>query len=75
MIMFASIVNCYWITLYNVPNLGGNKFFNGFILGASEMTSGVISGLMMQFFSKRTTFQIFILIAIVFNAVNQFLVP
>ena len=69
-LVFSCIANCYWITLYNVPNLGGNKFFNGFILGVSEMSSGVVSGLLMQIFSRRLTFQLFILIAIVFSAIN-----
>jgi hypothetical protein len=55
-ILSACIINCYWITLYNVPNLGGNKFINGMILGVAEMSSGVISGFIMSKFSNRMTY-------------------
>ena len=52
-LMMANTINCYQITLYNVPNLEGNIFVNGMILGLAEMSSGVISGFMMSYYSSR----------------------
>ena len=53
--MLTFIGNAYWITLFNVPNLEGDKFVNGMILGLSEMSSGVISGFLMSYFSSKAT--------------------
>ena len=69
-IIASCMVNCYWITLYNVPNLGGNKFINGLILGVSEMSSGVVSAFVMSILSLKFTFKLFIVIAIVFGGIN-----
>ena len=71
----TSMANCYWITLYNVPNLPGNKFVNGLILGVAEMSSGVFSGLMMIYLTTRRTFVVFTIVGILFGGLNQFLVP
>ena len=48
-LMFVGVNNCYWLTLYNVTSLGGNKFINGLILGVSELTSGIFAGCLMGF--------------------------
>ena len=51
MIIFVGVSNCYWITIYNVTYLDGNKFVNGIILGISELLSGVVSGLIISYTS------------------------
>ena len=55
-LMMANTINCYQITLYNVPNLEGNIFVNGMILGLAEMSAGLISGFIMNYKSSRQTF-------------------
>ena len=39
-LIFVGVNNCYWITIYNVTYLGGNKFVNGVILGISPCGTG-----------------------------------
>lgn len=46
--IFTGTNNAYWITIYNVTNLGGNKFVNGIILGLSELTSGIFAGFLID---------------------------
>ena len=49
--IFIGVNNCYWITIYNVTYLDGNKFVNGIILGISELMSGIVSGIMISYTS------------------------
>ena len=46
-LIFVGVNNCYWITIYNVTYLDGNKFVNGIILGLAELSSGIVSGLVI----------------------------
>ena len=50
-LIFVGVNNCYWITIYNVTYLDGNKFLNGIILGLAELTSGIVSGLIISYTS------------------------
>lgn len=74
-IMFMGVNNCYWLTLYNVTNLGGNKLVNGLILGTSELLSGIFAGVLISHTSPAFAFQCCGIIGIVFNAINQFMIP
>ena len=49
--IFIGVNNCYWITIYSVTMLDGNKFLNGIILGMAELSSGVVSGLIISYTS------------------------
>ena len=73
-VMYSAINNCYWLTLYNVTSLGGDKFVNGLILGLSEMSSGIFAGLLITYTSPAFAFQTLSVIGILFNALNQFFV-
>ena len=46
-VIFTGVNNAYWIMIYNVTNLEGNKFFNGILIGFSELTSGIFAGLLI----------------------------
>ena len=48
-VMQIGLSNCYWLTMYNVTNLGGNKFTNGVILGTAEMLSSVYAALLLNY--------------------------
>lgn len=74
-LIFVGVNNCYWITIYNVTYLDGNKFVNGAILGVAELTSGIFAGLVIKYTSPTFAFQICAVIAVVFNALTQFVVP
>jgi len=73
--IYFGVANCYWLTMYNVTNLGGNKFTNGVILGVAEMFSGVFTCVLMHYFHPFQAFRICAFVAVVFNALNQFVVP
>jgi hypothetical protein len=64
------MANTYLISLYNVPNLGGNKFINGIILGSAEISSVVMSGIMLSSFPNKPVFRFFIIVAVVFGGIN-----
>ena len=49
--IFIGVNNCYWITIYSVTMLDGNKFLNGIILGVAELSSGIVSGLLISYTS------------------------
>ena len=72
--MYASISNCYWMTLYNVTNLGGDKFINGLILGISEMSSGIYAGFLIAYTTPVFAFQTCCVMSVLFTALNQFFV-
>ena len=55
-VMYTCVNNCYWITLYNVTRLEGNKFTNGLILGISELLSGVFAGIFIKYTSAAFAF-------------------
>lgn len=74
-LIFIGVNNCYWITIYNVTYLDGNKFVNGIILGIAELLSGVFAGFLISKTSPSIAFHICAALAIAFNAFNQFLVP
>ena len=54
--MFSGINNCYWLTLYGVANLGGNKFVNGILLGMAELTAGIFAGVLVSYSSPKLAF-------------------
>ena len=74
-LIFVGVNNCYWITIYNVTYLDGNKFLNGAILGVAELTSGIFAGFVITYSNPTLAFRIFAVIAVVFNAITQFVVP
>lgn len=74
-LIYIGCNNCYWITIYNVTKLGGNKFLNGIILGTAELSAGIFAGFLISKSSPKIAFQICAVFAIVFNALNQFVVP
>ena len=55
-LVFTGVNNCYWITIYNVTYLDGNKFVNGIILGVAELASGIFCGLLISFTSPKLAF-------------------
>jgi Na+/melibiose symporter-like transporter len=73
--MFACVNNVYWLTLYSITNLEGNKFVNGLILGIAELTSGIFSGFLIYYTSPKVAFQTCTVLGIVFNSVTLFLAP
>lgn len=74
-LIFVGVNNCYWITIYNVTKLDGNKFINGVILGIAELCSGIVAGGVISYTSPSIALQICAVAAISFNALNQFVVP
>jgi len=70
MIMAGGVNNGYWMTLFNVTNVEGNKFINGIILGAAEMSSGILSGFLITYTSASTAFRMLCGVSIVFSAIN-----
>jgi len=74
-LIYISVNNCYWLTTYNVANLGGNKFINGLIFGLAEMFSSIFAGVLMSYVSPFTAFRVCALTSVVFNSLNQFAVP
>jgi hypothetical protein len=72
MVMYSCINNCYWMTLYNVTNLEGDKFLNGLILGLAECFAGIFAGVVITLTSPTIAFQTCCVMAILFNALNQF---
>ena len=74
-LIFVGVNNCYWITIYNVTYLDGNKFVNGIILGLAELSSGIVSGLIISYTNPSLALHICAASAICFNALNQFVVP
>ena len=71
-LIYACIINCYWLTLYNVTNLEGDKLVNGLILGLSEMTSGIVAGFLGTFTSPAFAFQTSCITCVLFSFLNQF---
>ena len=69
-LLFIGVNNCYWITIYNVTYLEGNKFVNGAILGVAELTSGIFAGFVITYTNPNLAFQICAVIAIVFNGLT-----
>ena len=72
--MYVGVSNTFWLTMYNIANLGGNKFVNGLILGLTECSSGLFAALLMSKMSVFSSFQLCAVLAIVFNFLNQFVV-
>ena len=73
--MFTVVNNCYWITLFNVTYLEGNKFINGLILGISEIISGVFAGILINKTSAAMAFRICAVLSVSFNVLTQFVFP
>ena len=69
-IMYIGVNNCFWLTNYSVTSLGGNKFVNGIIFGAAELSAGVFAGVLIARTTPRTAFQICGVTAIVFNIIS-----
>ena len=69
-LIFVGVNNCYWITIYNVTYLDGNKFVNGIILGMAELFSGIVSGLIISYTNPFMALHICAASAIGFNALN-----
>ena len=74
-LIFIGVNNCYWITIFNVTYLEGNKFVNGIILGMAELASGIFCGFLISYTSPKTAFQLCAVVGIVFNAITLFAAP
>ena len=74
-VIFTGVNNAYWITIYNVTYLAGNKFLNGIILGLSELTSGIFAGLIIEYTTPSAAFQLCSVFGIAFMWLNQFVAP
>jgi hypothetical protein len=72
MLMYSCINNCYWMTLYNVTNLEGDKFVNGLVLGLAEMFAGIFAGFLITYTTPVFAFQTCCVMSILFSALNQF---
>jgi len=73
-LIYACVNNCYWLTLYNVTNLEGDKLVNGLILGLSEMISGIFAAFLVTYTSPAFAFQTCCITGVLFNFLNQFVV-
>ena len=71
--MFIGINNCYWLTLYNVPNLGGSKLVNGLILGMAELLSGIFVGVFITHSTPSLAFKSCCVVGVSFSTINQFM--
>jgi len=71
-LIYTCVNNCYWLTLYNVTNLEGDKLVNGLILGLSEMISGIVAAFLVTFTSPAFAFQTCCITGVLFNFLNQF---
>ena len=72
-LMFMTVNNCYWLTLFNVTNLGGSKLVNGLILGMAEMLSGVFVGIFITHSTPSLAFQSCSVVGVLFSTINQYL--
>ena len=72
MTMTAGVNNGYWLTMLGITYQSGNMFINGIILGVSEMTAGIVSGILISLTNSITAFQLLALMGISFNAIQQF---
>jgi len=70
--MGVGVQNAYWLTMFNVTNLPGNKFVNGMILGAGECISCYFAGFLISCTNVTRAFQILGFLGIGMNAINQF---
>lgn len=68
--IFCGVNNCYWLTLFNVTNLEGNKFINGLLLGMAELLSGIFAGIIMSHTDSFRAFQVCGVLGIVFNSLG-----
>ena len=68
--LFVTVNNCYWLTLFNVTNLGGSKLFNGLILGMAEVLSGVCVGLFVTCSTPSLAFKICCVVGVLFSTIN-----
>ena len=73
--MYVGVNNAFWLTNYSVTSLEGNKFVNGIIFGAAELTAGVFAGILISKTNPKVAFQILGLSGIVFNFISQFAIP
>ena len=72
-LMFMTVNNCYWLTLFNVTHLGGSKLVNGLILGMAEMLSGVFVGIFSTYSTPSLAFQSCSVVGVLFSTINQYL--
>ena len=72
--MYSCINNCYWMTLYNVTNLAGDKFVNGLILGIAEVFAGIFAGVVITYTTPIIAFQSCCIMSVLFTALNQFFI-
>jgi hypothetical protein len=70
--IFIFMGMAYWMTLFNVPNYGGNIFVNGMICGLSESLSGVLSGILIAYTSTKRAFLVCCCFVVVFSTLNTF---
>ena len=74
-VIFTGVNNAYWIMIYNVTNLEGNKFLNGILIGFSELTSGIFAGLLIEYTTPATAFRLCCVFGIAFMWLNLFIAP
>ena len=54
--LFMCINVTYYSAYFNITKLKGNVFTLGLALGCAEMTAGIVSGIMMNYYSEKTTY-------------------
>lgn len=69
-LIYTAINNCYQITIYNVTKFDGNKFVNGMIFGAADLSSGIVAGLLISKTSPKVALLTCTSFSIVFNALS-----
>ena len=72
LVMAGGVNNSYWLTMLGITEVSGNMFINGIILGVSETTAGLVSGLLITYSNSLTAFQLLAFMGISFNAIVQF---
>ena len=72
-IISIGVQNSYWLSLFNVTNLKGNKFINGLLFGIAETLAGFCAGILIRATSSSTAFQIMGFVCVALSIVNQFL--
>jgi len=63
--MSIAIQSSYWLIIYSISNLPGNKFVNGIIVGAADASAAIVVGFFLKLMPDFRVFQIFSALACV----------
>ena len=63
--------NCYWVTVFGVTRLSGNKLINGIMIGMSEMSSALSAGFVIKKVGAVFAFQILAVCGLILNTLLQ----